>query len=99
MQFTDKEVIWKHDKISSFHSVVYRDESECGTLEFYISANGTQWSRKNPQVIILGKTADWTKYTYLLHNISNVNYLKKKWSGNKENLWSPQVSSVTINHL
>ncbi|CAH1059594.1 hypothetical protein [Paenibacillus pseudetheri] len=98
-QFTDEEVIWKHDKIRSFHSVVYKDESEGGTLEFYISANGTEWSRKIPQVVRLGKTADWTKYTYSLHDLSNVNYLKIKWSGNKENLWSPQVSSVTINHL
>ncbi|UQZ32249.1 hypothetical protein C2I18_01020 [Paenibacillus sp. PK3_47] len=97
--FTDEEIIWKQDDIRNFHSVIYADDSEGGKLEYYISADGIQWKRKNPRVIMLGKTANWIKYTVSLHDLSDANFVKIKWSGTKENKWSPQLSSVTIDHF
>jgi hypothetical protein len=92
---THEFVIWQQDNMISFQAVTYfwpRESVSAFTI--YTSANGTNWTEANPQIVPM--SGDWQEFIYTLQGLSGVNYVKMVWNNTTGQNWNPNLGAVSI---
>lgn len=88
------EVVWKGNNISSFQATGFFWPGEAqNQFRFFTSKDGQTWNEVKPAVS--GGEGNWTKFTYSLTQLSNVNFVKIRWNSGGT-FWNPQIGRVTI---
>jgi hypothetical protein len=92
---TNEEIVWKQTGMTAFEAVGYFWPTEAvSQFSFFTSKDGLNWNPATPT--INGGDGNWTRYSYSLGQLSNVNFVKIRWNNTKGIFWNPQLSRVVI---
>jgi hypothetical protein len=92
---TAEEIAWHLPGMTAFRATTYFWPSEpVAHFTVLTSADGVTWRTATPT--ITGGSGDWKQYTYALENLSNVNYVKMRWSAGGTQPWASQIAQVVL---
>lgn len=91
----DESVTWAYDDISGVDLVAYYwPDQPVIPLTLSGSADGRQWRTLEPTVD--GGDGNWKRCVYRLRDLRGVNQLRVSWDGATGEVWTPQLSEVSL---
>ena len=92
---SSEEAVWKQAGLQSFEATVFAWNGEANLpFSFFTSSDGVNWTPVTATASPLN-LGSWTKLTYSLNNLANVNYVKIRWQAGGT-FWNPQLGRVVI---
>ncbi|WP_323986746.1 cellulase family glycosylhydrolase [Microbacterium plantarum] len=88
-------VTWSYEGISGADLVSYYwPDQPVIPLTLSGSADGEQWRTLEPAVD--GGDGNWKRYVYRLRDLEDVNHLRVSWDGAQGEVWTPQLSQISL---
>lgn len=90
-----ESVTWAYDGISGADLIAfYWPDQPVIPLTLSGSSDGEQWRTLDPAID--GGDGNWKRYVYRLRDLQDVNHLRVSWDGAAGEVWTPQLSQISL---